>query len=208
MPHEKTRLELRTRAVGPWQTNSYVLICPTTRQSVIVDPAAEAQTLLEMLGDSQPSAILVTHAHIDHIGALDEMRAELKVPVMAHVAAKAARAGRWLADGDLVRLGEHALRVYHTPGHAEDMVCFAVMADTRVIVGDTVFEGGPGKTWSTGDFQTTLGNLRNVVLAWPDETVCYPGHGSHFRLGDRRRAIEAFVSKDHRGVYGDATWDT
>ena len=55
-----------------------------------------------------------------------------------------------------------------------------------VIVGDTIFEGGPGKTWSPEGFQTTLTTLRKVVLPWPDETVCYPGHGPSFRLGDQR----------------------
>jgi len=207
MPLDKTRVEIISRAVGPWQTNSYVLVCPRTRRSVLIDPASEPPTLLEMLENSEPVAILLTHAHVDHIGALDEMRAKLKAPVMAHAAARAVHADRWLADGDLVKVGEHALRVYHTPGHTEDMLCFAVVADARVIVGDTIFEGGPGKTWTPKDFQTTLRNLRDVVLAWPDETLCFPGHGSHFRLGDRRRAIEAFLAKDHGDFAGDATWD-
>jgi glyoxylase-like metal-dependent hydrolase (beta-lactamase superfamily II) len=87
------------------------------------------------------------------------------------------------------------------------MLCFALEGDPRVVVGDTIFEGGPGKTWSAEDFQTTLQTLRQVILAWPDETVCYPGHGPHFRLGDRRAAIEAFLRKDHGEFCGDATWD-
>ncbi len=78
--------------------------------------------------------------------------------------------------------------------------------DHRIIVGDTIFEGGPGKTWSAAGFARTLQTLGTVVLAWPDETICYPGHGPDFRLGDRRALIETFLAKDHCAFFGDATW--
>jgi len=88
------------------------------------------------------------------------------------------------------------------------MLCYAIEGDHRVIVGDTIFAGGPGHTQSAADFQTTLGTLRNVVLAWPDETICYPGHGPSFRIGDLRPAIEAFLDRDHGDFFGDATWES
>lgn len=205
------KLELRIRQVGPWGLNSYVLVCPTTRQSVLFDPGAEPDSLTQMLAGSNPMAILLTHTHFDHIGALDEMRARLNVPVMAHPAPHAGgielRADRWLNHGDKVTVGEHTLCVYHAPGHIGDQICFAIEGDHRVIVGDTIFEGGPGKTWSTEGFRTTLQTLREVVLSWPDDTVCYPGHGPFFRLGDKRADIEAFLSKDHGDFFGDAIWD-
>jgi glyoxylase-like metal-dependent hydrolase (beta-lactamase superfamily II) len=87
------------------------------------------------------------------------------------------------------------------------MLCFDLVHDPRIIVGDTIFDGGPGKTWSAEDFMVTLYTLRTIVMAWDDNTICYPGHGPSFRLGDRREAIEAFLNKDHGNFFGDATWD-
>ncbi len=202
---------LRIRLVGPWPVNAYALICPESKQSVLIDPGADPDALAEMVADTEPVGILVTHSHPDHIGALDEMCARLKAPVMAHPGPHfedvELHADRWLNHGDSVTVGRRCLKVYHTPGHIGDSVCYAIESDHRVIVGDTIFEGGPGKTWSAEEFRTTLHTLRAIILAWPDEMVCYPGHGSHFRLGDKRAAIEAFLSEDHGDFFGDATWE-
>jgi len=191
--------------------NTYALVCPTTNESVLFDPGADPEKLQQMLAGTMPVAILLTHTHVDHVGALAEMRDLLHVPLMAHPGPHAESfekdPERWLNHGDTVNVGDHRLRVYYTPGHIGDQICFAIEGDHRVIVGDTIFEGGPGKTWSHQDFQTTLDTLRQIVLPWPDNTICYPGHGPHFRLGDLRASIEAFVDKDHGGFFGDAIWD-
>jgi glyoxylase-like metal-dependent hydrolase (beta-lactamase superfamily II) len=164
-----------------------------------------------MLNGSKPIAILLTHTHVDHIGALSEMRRKLAVPLMSfpepHAGGIKLKEDRLLDHGDYVRVGNYRLQVYHTPGHIDDQICFAIEDDDRVIVGDTIFDGGPGKTWSVDGFQTTLATLQNVVLRWPDQTHCYPGHGPAFRLGDRRADIEKFIKKDHGDFFGDATWD-
>lgn len=203
-----TALQLRHRQVGPWPMNTYALICPTTGESVLFDPGADPDVLADMIADSKPVAILLTHTHRDHVGALDEMRQRLNVPLMAHEKATAhgIQSDKSLNDGDTVQVGRHRLRVYYAPGHIDDQICFALEGDPRIIVGDTIFAGGPGRTGSSENFQTTLATLRSVVLPWPDETICYPGHGPSFRLGDIRAQVEAFVQQEHGAFYGDAEW--
>ena len=200
------KMLLRARPVGPWQMNAHVLACPAGRQGVLIDPGAEPRALDSLLDGTLPVAILLTHSHPDHTAALEAMRARLRVPVMAHPAFAGATIDRALADGDTVVVGKHRLKACHAPGHTPDQMCIAIENDGRIVVGDAVFEGGPGKTWSPEDFRTTLDTLRRVILAWPDGTRCYPGHGAPFRLGDIRSAIEAFVSRDHGRFCGDATW--
>lgn len=203
-------LELRTRQVGPWEMNTYALICPETKESVLVDPGAEPDELEGMLAGSKPQAIVLTHDHMDHVGALEEMLARLDVPLLAHPGEPAGEtrppADRWLEDGDTVAVGNATFHVEHAPGHIGNQICLVLHDDHRVIVGDAIFEGGPGKTWSPAQFRQTLETLRTVVLAWPDDTLCYPGHGPSFRLGDIRAEVEAFLEKDHGDFYGDAEW--
>lgn len=203
-------VELRSRPVGEWSTHAYVLVCPETNESVLIDPGAEPETLMEMLEGTTPVLLLLTHTHADHVGALDEMLARLDVPLMAHAGPHVNNMqlnALQLEHGDAIQFGKHMLRAFYTPGHTEDMLSFAIENDPRIIVGDTLFAGGPGKTWSPEGFQTTLRTLSDIVLTWPDETICYPGHGPSFRLGDKRADIEAFANRDHAAdFYGDAEW--
>jgi glyoxylase-like metal-dependent hydrolase (beta-lactamase superfamily II) len=198
--------QLRRRVVGPWSLNSYAVVCPHTGSSLLIDPGDEPRKLAAMIARSRVQSIVVTHGHPDHIGALDQMRTLLDVPVMAFCKDRLPQVSRVLRHGDFIPFGRHRLKVYHAPGHTPDQICLGIEGDTRYFVGDTLFKGGPGKTWSAKEFKQSLVTLRRIVLAWPDGAVCFPGHGPSFRLDDIRGAIEAFLARDHGDFFGDALW--
>ena len=204
-----TPLTLHRLTVGSWEENCYVLADDERGECIVVDPGAEAERILSFVGGRRVARILLTHAHADHVGAVEAIRERTGAPVAIHAAELpllgAIPHDELIADGDVIAWGAHQIVATHTPGHTPGMLTFTVGTDA--LVGDTLFAGGPGKTWSPEDFQTTLRTLREVVLGWPDETVCHPGHGESFRLGDLRPAIERFVAREHPvGFHGDAEW--
>jgi glyoxylase-like metal-dependent hydrolase (beta-lactamase superfamily II) len=199
-------VQLRTLSLGEWPTNCYVLTFDG--QSVIVDPAAEAERILAVVEDTAVRAILLTHGHYDHVQALDAVRDATGAPLGLHPA-DAAEFGIEgdlnLNDGEVLTLGSAELRVVHTPGHTPGSVCFCF--DRCAVVGDTMFPGGPGHSRTPEALAKILASLRDKVFAWPDDTRFYPGHGEGSTVGAVRPDFEAFMARPRSPeLCGNVEW--
>jgi hydroxyacylglutathione hydrolase len=202
--------KLLHKEVGPWPMNTYAVIDDGTNTSAIIDPGAEAETILAMVEATQVSKILITHGHFDHVEALDAVKSATGASVYMHPADAEQFELEYdfpLAHNQIIEIGNLRLRAIHAPGHTPGMTCLD-LGDGRILVGDTIFVGGPGKTWSPEEFTTTMRTMQEIVFAWPDETVFYPGHGPSGVIGEERSAFEAFVARGWPAdLYGDVTWE-
>ncbi len=203
-------LNLIRKAVGPWPMNTYLIIDEGTMTSAIVDPGAEAETILSLVEGTQVEAILITHGHVDHVGALSEVKATTNASV--YLNQQDAESFNLdfdipLQNGQIIAIGDKEVKAIHTPGHTAGMTCFD-LADGRILVGDTIFVGGPGKTWSSEEFAITMRTMQDIVFKWPDETRFYPGHGPSGVIGQERPSFETFLARRWSPkLHGDVTWE-
>jgi hydroxyacylglutathione hydrolase len=201
-------LELQRLAVGPWPMNCYLLRCPVTGQVAVVDPGADADRILQAVGDAPVCCILLTHGHPDHTGALEAVRQATGALVGIHPADAGdlgLAADFPLTDGMEVEIGQQRVKVAHVPGHTPGSVCLRL--NGKVIVGDAIFPGGPGHTASPQALAQSLASLGLTVFAWPDATELHPGHGDATTVGAERAAFDRFVAADHPpDLFGDVTW--
>lgn len=198
-------------ARGVFATYGYFVIDSTAGRGVLVDPGAQPQLLLEAARGHrwQIDAILLTHGHFDHMGAAAALRDELGAPVMAHELADrylldpnlnlSASHGRnvtvpdtlKLTDGDRVPLpGGAALEVLHVPGHTDDSCVFYCEETGVALVGDTVYEGGPGLTvFPTGDAARLGLSIKEKLLTLPPDTVLLSGHSRPMTVAQLGRVM-------------------
>ncbi|MCQ9706132.1 MBL fold metallo-hydrolase [Streptomyces albidoflavus] len=191
--HELTGLMISKVAVGPMDNNAYLLRCRATGEQLLIDAAAEPETLLRLIGRDSVVSVVTTHRHGDHWQALAEV-----------VAATGARtqAGRLdaegipvptdvlLDDGDTVRVGRVELTVLHLVGHTPGSIALVYddpHGHPHVFTGDCLFPGGPGRTTLPEEFDSLMGGLETKLFGvLPDETWVYPGHGNDTTLGSER----------------------
>lgn len=209
---------LEVRAVPPFMKNGYVLGCEATREGVVVDPGDEVDALLGVVERQSLSirAILLTHAHLDHVSGVARAKAVLNAPVWLHQADNFLYEGvvqqglmfgfrvepqppvdHFYATNQTIRFGEYEIAVHHTPGHCPGGVALAVNGDPRtagpterrvLIVGDTLFAGSIGRTdLPGGDLETLLRSIRDVLFRFPDGTPVYSGHGEPTTIGREKR---------------------
>jgi len=194
--------------LGPFDTNSYLLTCPLTGDSVLVDVPAEATKILKALKETNPKYVLITHNHMDHIGALTEIKSKLRIPIGAHrLDAKGLplQPEILLEDGEKVLYGKTTLKVLHTPGHTPGSLSFLI--GRYLIAGDTIFPRGPGKTRSPADLKLIVESISSKIFVLPDDTAIYPGHGDSTVLRKEREEFAIFSSRSHDpNLFGDVLW--
>jgi hydroxyacylglutathione hydrolase len=206
--------------VGMFQENSWVLVCERTREAVLVDPGDEAERIADLVDrlDAVPVRILNTHAHLDHVGAVADLKEKYGIPFALHEGDRdnlvnlrqhavlfgmapppVPEVDEWIEDGQVFEVGESTLTAIETPGHTEGGVSFH--GDGFVMVGDTLFAGSIGRTdLPGGHFPTLRRSIRERLFTLPPETVAYSGHGPDTTIG-REKMHNPFVG-DHADLSG------
>jgi len=202
------KLQIKRLQLPPYGTNAYILVCRETGESLIIDAPSQAGKIIASLKGTAPRYILLTHSHMDHIGALDKLRADLKIPLAAHAADADILSPPpeiMLADGDTIDLGKIKVTVRHTPGHTPGSLCFHT--GNYLLAGDTLFPGGPGKTQTPADFARILKSITEKIFTLGDSTAVYSGHGESTVLKKEKAEFKLFSSRPHpKGLCGDVLW--
>jgi hydroxyacylglutathione hydrolase len=201
-------IQIEKLELGPFGTNAYVLVCRATGDSVLIDTPAEADTVVERMQGTNPRYILMTHNHMDHLGAFSELKSRLGVPVGAHASDSKGLPSPpdiLLNDGDTVSFGNIELKVLHTPGHTPGSLCF--LTGQYLISGDTLFPGGPGKTRTPADLRQVIESITEKIFVLPDDTQIHPGHGDSTVLKKEKDEFAVFSARAHDpGLCGDVLW--
>jgi hydroxyacylglutathione hydrolase len=210
-------LDVRMFTVGPLQENAYFVRAKDSPRAVLVDPGEEAERLLEAkraLGIDTLEAILLTHTHFDHIGAVAEIaRAtgapvycpELERDVLANIndyvrfpgfgPFEPYEADETVAGGEALELAGVTFDVRFTPGHSPGHVTYSVRDENALLSGDVLFQGSVGRVdLPGGDWPTLLASIQSLIEEFPDETTAYPGHMGLTTLG-RERATNPFLQE-------------
>jgi hydroxyacylglutathione hydrolase len=196
-------MNVETVVVGQLETNCYLVACPRTLACAVVDPGAEPDRIIGAIHHLgfKPALILNTHGHVDHVGANRDLKDVFDVPLGIHSldspmlelagrlelsfvldAKDSPPADFFLQDKAVIRVGESRLEVLHTPGHSPGSV--SLLGDGFLLSGDTLFNGGVGRTDLPGGSARDLErSIRTRILVLPPETRVLPGHGPETTVG-------------------------
>jgi glyoxylase-like metal-dependent hydrolase (beta-lactamase superfamily II) len=201
---------LRALEVGPFASNCYIVGSEATKEGMIIDPGAEAEFLLDNVRQLGLSikVIVVTHTHMDHVGALQQVKASTGADLAMHEAEASGRTGqgitrmlgalmpgssepppepeRLLKDGDVIEIGDLSFSIIHTPGHSPGGI--SIYGQGMLFSGDTLFNSGIGRTDFPGcSYEELMDSIHNRLIILPDETIVLPGHGPQTTIGAERK---------------------
>ncbi len=193
---------------GPYGNNAYLLVCPRTNESIVIDTPPDPGALIEAARATDVKAILITHGHWDHVEGFDEVTAAIDAPV----GIGAGDAGDLprppdvpLSDGDETTAGDVTLTAIATPGHTPGSTCFTV--GQHLFSGDTLFPNGPGRTSSPENLAQLIGSITERLFTLDQIADFYPGHGDDGTLSVEKGKYEVFASKEHPAdLQGDVDW--
>ncbi len=196
--------------VGPLQCNCSLIGDESTREAIVIDPGDDIDQILGLIKkhNLQVKQIIITHAHIDHVGGAAKLRAATGAPILLNqndyallkmLDVQAAWIGmptpgkveidNSIGPSDIVKAGLIEAQVIHTPGHTEGSICLYFPVEKKLIAGDTLFAGSIGRTdLPGGSYEKILRSLHDRVLALPDETIVIPGHGPTSTIGEERES--------------------
>ncbi len=190
---------------GTWDVENNVWVIGDENECVVIDAAHSAEPIIAAVAGRTVRAVLLTHAHNDHVNAAKDLTAATGAPSYLHPADRVlwdkvhdtAPDGE-LADGNEFHVAGITLRTLHTPGHAPGACCFYSVELGAVFTGDTLFQGGPGATGrSYSHFPTIIVSIREKLLTLPSETVVHTGHGGDTSIGAESRDLEAWIARGH-----------
>ncbi|MCI5944074.1 MAG: MBL fold metallo-hydrolase [Eubacterium sp.] len=212
-------LKIVCAQLGPVVTNTYILLEEETKEAVIIDPADNADELIQFLEDGGYSldGVMLTHGHHDHIGALAGLREHYDPWKLRVYAAKpeqevlmvkeynmspqfgegyTTHANMMIDDRQVFEVtSKHKCQCLYTPGHTLGSCCYYFAEEGWLFAGDTLFAGSVGRTdLPTGDGEALMRSLNDVVMSLPDPVVVFPGHGPSTTIGDER-ATNPFVKR-------------
>jgi hydroxyacylglutathione hydrolase len=193
--------------VGSLSANCYIVGSETTGEGMVIDPGGNADVIYRAILDSELDIkiIVLTHGHSDHIAALYDIQEKTGAEVAIHIedadflegrGSHSSQFGisyhtphppdRLLREGDIIEVGHLAFKVMHTPGHTPGGIC--LLSEDRVFTGDTLFRRGIGTTIMPGTSRRLLiESIQQRLMALPDDTIVYPGHGRETTIGAERR---------------------
>ena len=203
--------------VGPLQCNCSVIGDEATREAMVIDPGDDIENVLSLIEKHslKVEQIVITHAHIDHVGGAMKLRAATGAPILLNqndyalltmLDVQAAWIGmkdpgkveidHSVGQADTVRAGTLTANVIHTPGHTEGSVCLYFPAESKLIAGDTLFAGSIGRTdLPGGSMEKIINSLHEKVMALPDDTLVVPGHGPLTTIGEERESNPFLVKR-------------